>query len=129
MSFLNALVERTSSTKETTRTPQHLKIREWPPLGDLAEAHPDRYADFTEHLPLPEYTHREGQLNLAARLPSFFVRPDLGPRLHIAQDLTSQPKASLTFSIYLIIWHWTSESNNCHPALVSSVIFEEVKKA
>ncbi|KAH9284951.1 Lysine-specific demethylase 3A-A [Echinococcus granulosus] len=84
--------KRASSTKETTRPLQHLKIREWPPLGDLAEAHPDRYADFTEHLPLPEYTHREGQLNLAARLPSFFVRPDLGPRLHIAQDLTSQPK-------------------------------------
>ncbi|KAL5108877.1 Lysine-specific demethylase 3A [Taenia crassiceps] len=84
--------KRTSSTKETSRMLQHLKIREWPPLGDLAEAYPDRYADFTEHLPLPEYTHREGQLNLAARLPSFFVRPDLGPRLHIAQDLTSQPK-------------------------------------
>ncbi|KAL5970286.1 Lysine-specific demethylase 3A [Taenia solium] len=102
--------KRTSSTKETTRTLQHLKIREWPPLGDLAEVHPDRYADFTEHLPLPEYTHREGQLNLAARLPSFFVRPDLGPRLHIAQDLTSQPKASLTFSAYLINCQWTPES-------------------
>ncbi|VUZ53227.1 unnamed protein product [Hymenolepis diminuta] len=61
-------------------------------MGDLSETFPDRYADFTEHLPLPEYTHREGQLNLAARLPSFFVRPDLGPRLHIAHDLTSQPK-------------------------------------
>ncbi|VDK20065.1 unnamed protein product [Taenia asiatica] len=102
--------KRTSSTKETTRTLQHLKIREWPPMGDLAEAHPDRYADFTEHLPLPEYTHREGQLNLAARLPSFFVRPDLGPRLHIAQDLTSQPKASLTFPAYLINCQWTPES-------------------
>ncbi|VDM31655.1 unnamed protein product [Hydatigera taeniaeformis] len=95
--------KRTSSTKEATRALQHLKIREWPPLGDLAEAYPDRYADFTEHLPLPEYTHREGQLNLAARLPSFFVRPDLGPRLHIAQDLTSQPKARFIFSAYFIV--------------------------
>uniref|UniRef100_A0A5K3FEF6 JmjC domain-containing protein n=1 Tax=Mesocestoides corti TaxID=53468 RepID=A0A5K3FEF6_MESCO len=81
-----------SSAKESTKSMQHLKIREWPPLGDLAELHPDRYADFTAHLPIPEYTHREGELNLAARLPSFFVRPDLGPRLHIAHDLSSQPK-------------------------------------
>lgn len=63
-------------------------------MGDLSETNPDRYVDFTEHLPLPEYTHREGQLNLAARLPSFFVKPDLGPRLHIAHDLTSQPKVT-----------------------------------
>ncbi|VUZ53225.1 unnamed protein product [Hymenolepis diminuta] len=83
-----------NSTKRSSKekAPHFLKIREWPPMGDLSETFPDRYADFTEHLPLPEYTHREGQLNLAARLPSFFVRPDLGPRLHIAHDLTSQPK-------------------------------------
>ncbi|VDN96198.1 unnamed protein product [Rodentolepis nana] len=83
-----------NSTKRSSKekAPHFLKVREWPPAGDLSEAFPDRYADFTEHLPLPEYTHREGQLNLAARLPSFFVRPDLGPRLHIAHDLTSQPK-------------------------------------
>ena len=87
--------ERTTSAKESSRVPQHLKIREWPPVGDLAETHPDRYADFMEHLPLPVYTHREGELNLAARLPSFFVRPDLGPRLHIAHDLTSHPKVSM----------------------------------
>lgn len=40
-----------------------------------------RYDDLMKNLPLPEYSDPEGNLNLASHLPSFFVRPDLGPRL------------------------------------------------
>lgn len=40
-----------------------------------------RYDDLMKNLPLPEYSDPEGSLNLASHLPSFFVRPDLGPRL------------------------------------------------
>lgn len=40
-----------------------------------------RYDDLMKNLPLPEYSDPEGVLNLASHLPSFFVRPDLGPRL------------------------------------------------
>lgn len=36
------------------------------------------------NLPLPEYTKRDGRLNLASRLPNFFVRPDLGPKMYNA---------------------------------------------
>lgn len=36
------------------------------------------------NLPLPEYTKRDGRLNLASRLPDFFVRPDLGPKMYNA---------------------------------------------
>lgn len=35
-------------------------------------------------LPLAEYTHRNGRLNLAGRLPECFVRPDLGPKMYNA---------------------------------------------
>ena len=35
-------------------------------------------------LPLPDYTRREGRLNLAGRLPDCFVRPDLGPKMYNA---------------------------------------------
>lgn len=31
-----------------------------------------------------DYTHRDGKLNLAARLPECFVRPDLGPKIYSA---------------------------------------------
>lgn len=37
-----------------------------------------------DNLPLPEYTKRDGRLNLASRLPNFFVRPDLGPKMYNA---------------------------------------------
>ena len=37
-----------------------------------------------EALPLPEYTSRNGILNLVARLPSRFVKPDLGPKMYSA---------------------------------------------
>lgn len=43
-----------------------------------------RFDDLMENLPLPEYTKRDGRLNLAARLPNFFVRPDLGPKMYNA---------------------------------------------
>jgi len=35
-------------------------------------------------LPLKDYTQREGKLNLASRLPTCFVRPDLGPKMYSA---------------------------------------------
>lgn len=41
-----------------------------------------------ENLPLPEYTKRDGRLNLASRLPNFFVRPDLGPKMYNAYGKT-----------------------------------------
>lgn len=47
-----------------------------------------RYDDLMKNLPLPEYSDPEGNLNLASHLPSFFVRPDLGPRLCCAYGTT-----------------------------------------
>jgi len=35
-------------------------------------------------LPLKDYTLRDGNLNLAARLPACFVRPELGPKMYSA---------------------------------------------
>lgn len=37
-----------------------------------------------KNIPLPEYTRRGGKLNLASRLPNYFVRPDLGPKMYNA---------------------------------------------
>ena len=35
-------------------------------------------------LPFPEYTTRDGKMNMAASLPGFFVKPDLGPKMYNA---------------------------------------------
>lgn len=47
-------------------------------------SHFPRFDDLMDNLPLPEYTKRDGRLNLASRLPNFFVRPDLGPKMYNA---------------------------------------------
>ena len=43
-----------------------------------------RFSDLMKALPLPDYTRREGRLNMAATLPDFFVKPDLGPKMYNA---------------------------------------------
>lgn len=40
--------------------------------------------DFLEMLPMPEYCHPEGPLNLAGYLPNNDVKPDLGPKSYVA---------------------------------------------
>ena len=63
--------------------PLTLKFREnWPSQEDhFVELLPTQFKDLMKCLPLPDYTTREGRLNLASRLPECFVRLDLGPRL------------------------------------------------
>ena len=60
-----------------------LRFREnWPSQEDhFSELLPSQYKDLMSHLPLSQYTSRQGVLNLASRLPDCFVRLDLGPRL------------------------------------------------
>ncbi|CAH0720118.1 unnamed protein product, partial [Brenthis ino] len=64
--------------------PMVLKLKDWPPGEDFAELLPARFDDLMRALPLAEYTSRHGRLNLAARLPDCFVRPDLGPKMYTA---------------------------------------------
>lgn len=61
-----------------------LKLKDWPPGDDFSDLLPEHYFNLVECLPLPEYTKRNGVLNLAARLPECFVRPDLGPKMYNA---------------------------------------------
>jgi lysine-specific demethylase 3 len=61
-----------------------LKLKDWPPTEDFSDILPTRFKNLMEALPLPEYTQRYGILNLASRLPDFFVKPDLGPKMYNA---------------------------------------------
>ncbi|XP_061901888.1 lysine-specific demethylase 3B isoform X1 [Entelurus aequoreus] len=69
--------------------PMVLKLKDWPPGEDFRDMMRSRFDDLMDNLPLPEYTKRDGRLNLAARLPNFFVRPDLGPKMYNAYGLIS----------------------------------------
>ncbi|KAG8546473.1 hypothetical protein GDO81_018824 [Engystomops pustulosus] len=64
-----------------------LKLKDWPPGEDFRDMMLSRFNDLMSNIPLPEYTRREGKLNLAARLPTYFVRPDLGPKMYNAYGL------------------------------------------
>lgn len=73
-----------------------LKLKDWPPGDDFSDLLPDHFQDLTECLPLPQYTRRNGVLNLAGRLPECFVRPDLGPKMYNAYGSTLCPEKGTT---------------------------------
>lgn len=64
--------------------PLLLKLKDWTLNDDLGQTLPSRFQDLMAALPMPDYTLREGQLNLVTRLPPEFMRPDLGPKMYIA---------------------------------------------
>ncbi|GFR06494.1 lysine-specific demethylase 3A [Trichonephila clavata] len=66
-----------------------LKLLDWPPPDEFSNILPTRYDDLMKVLPLQQYTHREGVLNMASRLPECFVQPDLGPRMYNAYGISS----------------------------------------
>ncbi|XP_071947193.1 probable JmjC domain-containing histone demethylation protein 2C isoform X2 [Antedon mediterranea] len=78
------------------RDPMVLKLKDWPPAEDFSELLPDHFQDLMQGLPLPEYTHRNGHLNLSSRLPEFFVKPDLGPKMYNAYGSARYPKLGTT---------------------------------
>jgi lysine-specific demethylase 3 len=82
--------------KDEEKKPMILKLKDWPPTEDFSEMLPSRFSNLMECLPLPEYTKRNGVFNLASRLPDFFVRPDLGPKLYNAYGSAFYPQEGTT---------------------------------
>jgi len=64
--------------------PMLLKLKDWPPDGDIAEYIPKRFHDLVHDFPIQSYTLREGHHNLASNIPDYFLRPELGPKMYIA---------------------------------------------
>jgi len=77
-------------------SPMILKLKDWPASEDFAEMLPEWFTNLLQALPLPEYTDRAGSLNLASRLPGFFVRPDLGPKMYNAYGSALSPQTGST---------------------------------
>ena len=83
-------------TEPETGLPMLLKLKDWPDNNDLSNYLPTRFADLMKHLPLKEYTQREGRYNLASFMPDFFARPDLGPKMYIAYGNALYPHTGTT---------------------------------
>jgi len=57
---------------------EHWKLKDWPSSTDLKAASPDLFEEFQKGVPIPNYTRRDGVLNIASHFPSNTVMPDLG---------------------------------------------------
>ena len=76
--------------------PMLLKLKDWPPEDDFAQYFPKRFSDLMHHLPLSDYTRREGRYNLASFMPDYFLQPDLGPKMYIAYGSPLYPEYGST---------------------------------
>ncbi|KAM3937804.1 lysine-specific demethylase 3A [Leptodactylus fuscus] len=85
--FWDGFEDISKRLKNDAGEPMVLKLKDWPPGEDFRDMMLSRFNDLMTNIPLPEYTRREGKLNLAARLPTYFVRPDLGPKMYNAYGL------------------------------------------
>ncbi|XP_034938275.1 lysine-specific demethylase 3B isoform X1 [Chelonus insularis] len=94
--FWEGFEHLTKRLKDDKGNPMLLKLKDWPPGDDFAELLPSRFMNLMEALPLSEYTHRYGRLNLASRLPDCFVKPDLGPKMYNAYGSAMYPNKGTT---------------------------------
>jgi len=54
------------------------KLKDWPSSSDFKAALPELFEEFQKGVPIPNYTRRDGVLNIASHFPSNTVMPDLG---------------------------------------------------
>ncbi|KAA0711462.1 putative JmjC domain-containing histone demethylation protein 2C [Triplophysa tibetana] len=87
--FWDGFEDVSKRPKSEKGEPVVYRLKDWPSGEEFLALMPDRYHDVMKTLPVPEYTDPEAHLNLASHLPSFFIRPDLGPRLCCAHGLTA----------------------------------------
>ena len=55
-------------------------------------------------LPLPDYTRRDGKLNIASSLPPLYVSPDLGPKMYNAYGEVTMNAGEKCFNIAIVTY-------------------------
>jgi len=71
--------------------PEMLKLKDWPPSDKFDDLLPRHCDEFIRCLPFQEYCDpRAGILNLAVKLPSHVLKPDLGPKTYIAYGIKEE---------------------------------------
>ncbi|XP_021692753.2 lysine-specific demethylase JMJ26 isoform X2 [Hevea brasiliensis] len=71
--------------------PEMLKLKDWPPSNLFGECLPRHNMEFISALPYLEYTDpHSGILNVAAKVPSNILKPDLGPKTYIAYGFAEE---------------------------------------
>jgi lysine-specific demethylase 3 len=60
------------------------KLKDWPPTDSLKTALPDIYEDFSNAVPMSDYTRRNGCKNISSYFATNANAPDLGPKMYNA---------------------------------------------
>lgn len=60
------------------------KLKDWPPAAEFSTAFPDIYEDFNYAVPMPDFTRRDGCINISSLFPKNANGPDLGPKMYNA---------------------------------------------
>ena len=66
-------------------------MQDWPTDAEFKDKFPQLFRDFSEALPVPDFTRRDGVLNLASHFPNSRARPDIGPKMYNAFVGGAQP--------------------------------------
>ncbi|QRV72004.1 JmjC domain, hydroxylase [Ceratobasidium sp. AG-Ba] len=83
-STLSSVEEFFSQFGDPDRGDEILKLKDWPAQADFRDDFPDLFKDFMNALPIPNYTRRDGILNVASHFATNAIAPDLGPKMYNA---------------------------------------------
>ncbi len=74
---------RITAPKET-RGERVWKLKDWPTDSEFRTKFPSLYQDFLGALPVPDFTRRDGVINIASFFPDIRTQPDIGPKMYNA---------------------------------------------
>lgn len=64
--FWRGFLRLSDRLRDDQGRPMLLKLKDWPPNDDIAEFMPERFDDLLNSFSMPEYTLRDGALNLVS---------------------------------------------------------------
>ncbi|SPO29414.1 uncharacterized protein UTRI_04860_B [Ustilago trichophora] len=91
------------SAKEQMLGKGSWKLKDWPPSAEFKHEFPELYEDFNRAVPAPEYTTREGILNLGSCYPAGVIQPDLGPKMYNAWPASEGVRGQGTTRLHMDI--------------------------
>lgn len=91
------------TTKRAALGRGHWKLKDWPPSAEFKAEFPELYDDFNRVVPAPDYTTREGVLNLGSCYPTGVIQPDLGPKMYNAWPGSEAPGGNGTTRLHMDI--------------------------
>ncbi|KAG8713118.1 hypothetical protein FRC11_013230 [Ceratobasidium sp. 423] len=104
-------------------------IVDWPAQADFKDDFPKLYDDFMRALPVPNYTRRDGILNLASHFATNAIAPDLGPKMYNAFTSSEGPGGQGSTRLHMDmadavnIMMYASESPDGSPGVAAWDIF------